>query len=53
MIALKTILMTAAGAEFMMGNVKFAFWVAVATGVLNEAANFLTSKKDDTENGKS
>lgn len=50
LIAAKTILMGIAGSAFIMGNTKTAFYIAVATGILNEAASFLTSKQNN--NGK-
>lgn len=49
MIAAKTILVTCASAEFMAGKASVAFYIMIATGILNEAANFLTNKKDKSE----
>lgn len=52
MIGIKTVLVSIAGAEMFSGNPKAGFWILLATGVLNEIANFLTTNKDgkDTDN---
>lgn len=49
LIGAKTILMGIAGTVFMTGKVEIAFYIAVATGVLNEAAAFLSA--NPKENG--
>lgn len=56
MITIKTILGSVAGAEMINGKPVYAFWIMVLIGMLNEAANFLTTKssedKSEEENSK-
>lgn len=49
LLGVKTILVTLATAEFMSGNSKLSFYILLATGILNEAANFLTAKNNDKD----
>jgi hypothetical protein len=47
LIGIKTVLGTIAGAEMIAGNAKMAFYIMLAIGIVNEGANFLTSKRDE------
>lgn len=46
MIGAKTVLVSLAGAELMAGKPSIGFYILLATGILNEVANFLTSKEE-------
>jgi hypothetical protein len=49
LIGVKGILGTAAGGVFISGNPTYAFWLMVAIGVINEAASFLSPKKEEND----
>ena len=49
LIGIKTVLVSVAGAEMLAGKPTIGFYILLATGILNEAANFLTNKTKDNE----